>query len=154
EDGTGIIVSTIDKLRSALFNAENSTRHDTVLRLISNIGVVVIDEAHRAEAASYRRVLNALNVEFTSSAKSTIPVLGLTATPLRSQHEETLRLARRFYNQLLSPRNLPQDPADAVDVFRARGILSLPTHRVIPSGGRSIRLTKQQEQYLDEWKEL
>jgi superfamily II DNA or RNA helicase len=154
EEEAGVIVSTIDKLRKVLLETGAGARREAVLRLVPNLGVVVIDEAHRAEAPTYRGVLGAIGIEFTSSAKSTVPVLGLTATPLRSQHEETLRLARRFYKRLLRPRNLPGDAGAALAELRSREVLSRPTHRILPAVGRSLRLTEEQEKHLEEWKDL
>ncbi|MCG3193673.1 MAG: hypothetical protein DIJKHBIC_02927 [Thermoanaerobaculia bacterium] len=154
EDGAGVIVSTVDKLRSVLVDGDGGVCRETVGRLVPSIGAVVIDEAHRAEAPSYRKVLAAVGIEFTSAAKSSVPVLGLTATPLRSQHDETLRLARRFYNRLLRPRNLPEDPAEVLAELRSRQVLSRPTHRLLPPTNRAVRMTEEQEAYLQEWKEL
>jgi DNA repair protein RadD len=150
----GVIVSTIDKLRHTLMGGENTDVRDTLLGP-SFVGVLVIDEAHRAEAKSYREVLDSMGVAFTPSAVSPVPVLGLTATPLRSQHEETLRLARRFYGRLLRPRNLPEDPGSMLIELRNRGVLSRPTHQFLPPASRHpIRLTHAQEEYVAEWKDL
>jgi superfamily II DNA or RNA helicase len=154
EDGTGVIVSTVDKLRKTLVGPGGSIRRDALLRIASGFSAVVIDEAHRAEAPSYRKVLEAIGITFTSAAKTSVPVLGLTATPLRSQHEETLRLARRFYNRLLRPRNLPEDPAAVLLELRGRGVLSRPTHRLLPPLGHKVHMTREQEEYLEEWKDL
>ena len=153
--GTGIIVSTIDKLRKVLIEGGDARpRRDALLSLIPSLRGIVIDEAHRAEAPTYRKVLESIGVEFRSSATNPIAVLGLTATPLRSQHEETLRLARRFYNRLLRPRNLAQDPSGVLSELRSRGVLSHPTHRVLPATGRPVKLTTEEEKYLEEWKDL
>lgn len=149
----GVIVSTIDKLRHALDENEETEMREALLRP-SAIGVIVIDEAHRAEASSYRKVLLSLGVDFTPSARSAIPVLGLTATPLRSQHEETLLLARRFYERLLRPRNLPEDPGGVLTELRSRGVLSRPNHQFLPPGKSRIRLTRAQEDYVAAWKDL
>jgi superfamily II DNA or RNA helicase len=149
----GIIVSTIDKLRKALVDSESGQLREALTRG-GAVGVIVIDEAHRAEAWSYRRVLGALGVEFTGSTQSVTPVLGLTATPLRSQHDETLRLARRFYGRLLRPRNLPEDPAEVLIELRRRGVLANPMHRFLPPNRRVVRLTSAQEEYITEWKDL
>lgn len=153
EEGVaGVIVSTIDKLRSILDCS--GPRSADLLQLAPGLGVVVIDEAHRAEATSYRRVLQQLGIEFSSAAGSRVPVLGLTATPLRSQHEETVRLARRFYSRLLRPTSLPEDAIDTLSFLRERRVLSRPEHRVLPHVGREIKLTEAQERYLEEWKDF
>lgn len=152
-DEDGIIVSTIDKLRSALADNGAGAVHEA-LTGADKVGAIVIDEAHRAEAPSYRRVLQSLAIEFSGTSKAPVPILGLTATPLRSQHEDTLRLAKRFYGRLLRPSILPDDPAVVLADLRSRGVLSNPVHRFLPALGRNIRLTHKQEEYFEEWKDL
>jgi DNA repair protein RadD len=154
EDYGAVVIATIDKLRSVLVESETGELGASMLRISSNLGAIIIDEAHRAEAPSYRKVLESLGVEFASGARSPVPILGLTATPLRSQHEETIRLARRFYNCLLKPRNLSPDPATMIEELRNRGVLSKPSHRVLVRPNKPIRLSKKQEDYLQEWNEF
>jgi superfamily II DNA or RNA helicase len=152
-DEDGIIVTTIDKLRNALVEQEGGAVHEALTRA-GKVGAVVVDEAHRAEASSYRKVLHSLGIEFSGTSQGPIPVVGLTATPLRSQHEETLRLARRFYGRLLRPTNLPEDPGAALAELRTRGVLSYPAHQFLPATGRSVRLSLKQEQYYADWKDF
>ncbi len=47
----------------------------------------MIDEAHRAEAASYRMVLEVIGINFSPSSLFAVPVLGFT-DPLRSERDE------------------------------------------------------------------
>jgi DNA repair protein RadD len=152
-DEDGVIVSTVDKLRNALVDDEGGAVHEALARA-AKVGAIVVDEAHRAEALSYRRVLQSLGVEFSGTSQASVPILGLTATPLRSQHDETLRLARRFYGRLLRPKTLPEDPSTLLAELRSRGILSRPVHEFLPATGRNVRLTDRQEEYLAEWKDL
>jgi|SRR5579875_70293 DNA repair protein RadD len=147
----GVIVATIDKLDETL--REGSPRRGELLRIVPGVRVIVVDEAHRAEAPSYRKVLEDFNVKFASQGRSAVAVLGLTATPLRSQQRETIQLARRFYNRLLRPQNLPADPEELVSALRSRQVLSYPTHRLLPTG-RPICLTQKQEEYLQSWNEF
>jgi superfamily II DNA or RNA helicase len=154
EDSAGVVIATVDKLRSSLPERGSTSSQAPLLRIASNLGVIVVDEAHRAEAPEYRHVLGALGVEFASASQSSVPILGLTATPLRSQHDETIRLAKRFYNCLLRPLNLPADPAEMLYALRERGVLSKPTHRVLAPAGHPVRLTEKQEAHLREWKDL
>ena len=149
----GIIVSTVDKLRSALVEAKDAAAVEA-LTGAERIGAVVVDEAHRAEAQSYRKVLGVFGIEFSGTSQTAVPILGLTATPLRSQHDETLRLARRFYGNLLRPGNLPSDPGEVLAELRSRGVLSRPMHKFLPQTGNSIRLTSKQEDHIAEWKDL
>lgn len=149
-DTDGVIVSTIDKLRSVLGSLDRGVKPQAVL---GEVGTIVIDEAHRADAQSYRHVLGALGVDFSPGSSSAIPVLGLTATPLRSQHDETLRLCKRFDGRLLRPSNLPKEPGEMLTVLRQRQILSTPVHMTLPTG-RTTRLTPAQDNFVRDWNEI
>ncbi|HEY9787571.1 MAG TPA: DEAD/DEAH box helicase family protein [Candidatus Obscuribacterales bacterium] len=149
----GVIVASIDKLRARLDESTSSEARDALLDISSCLGAVVIDEAHRAEAKSYRRVLEALGIPFGTVSESAVPLIGLTATPLRSQHEETLRLAKRFHNRLIRPRSLPEDPLDAIEILRRENILAAVKHVVLPGIG-GIELTEKQERYLEDWNDI
>lgn len=151
EGGPGVIVSTIDKLRYVASTAGKTS--GVIETLAEDLGAIVIDEAHRAEAYSYRWVLEKLGIEFAPRATSPIPVLGLTATPLRSQHSETLKLAKRFYNKLLRPDNLPSGADKMLVALRNRGVLSRPIHRVLPAIGR-IKLSTSEDRHLREWNDF
>lgn len=155
----GVIVATIDKLRSLLGgdspDSPQEEGRDTGRAVMSDVGVVVIDEAHRAEAPSYRGVLaSGLGIDFRGSSSSERPVLGLTATPHRSQDEETSRLARRFYNRLLRPEGFPDDPHEWIGTFREQGILSHAEHVILPHVGGEERLTEEQEEFFQQWNDV
>lgn len=66
-DEDGIVISTVDKLRSVLVDEEGSALHEALTRS-ATIGAIVVDEAHRAEAPSYRRVLQKLGIEFSGGS--------------------------------------------------------------------------------------
>lgn len=147
----GVIIASIDKLRAG-FETRYPEREQALVDLARRVAVVVIDEAHRAEAKSYRNVLEKIGIQFGTTSESEIPVIGLTATPLRSQDEETKRLAKRFGSFLIRPANLPADPLESLEELRRRGVLSRVQHLVLP--GEQIEFTATEEEYLEHWDDL
>jgi DNA repair protein RadD len=130
-----ITVASIQKLH-AIFRRDD--RDSTREELAERLGVVLIDEAHRMLAPTYGEVLRFLGIEVGRGRGSTVPLIGLTATPYRGVDEETSSLARRFHQTLLTPQVLGSDP---VAELRQRGVLSKPVHTVIEHGGRAIAVT-------------
>ena len=94
--------------------------------------VVVFDEAHHVEAPVFRAALS----QMKDVSGSTI--IGLSATPGRSDEEETNRLVSFFDGNLLWSRLLKPN---AVQVLQRRGILARLTFRDIPAP-RSSQLPK------------
>jgi DNA repair protein RadD len=150
--GDGVIVASIQKLH-AIFRAEDHTnpKREPLQELGGNIAAIIIDEAHSALAKSYSDVLGFLGAPFKTRGHSPIPVVGLTATPFRSQDIETRQLVGRFRGRLLTPTCLPAEP---IESLRHRGVLARPTHRVLPSGAGPVTLTEAQKKYVEEWKDL
>jgi superfamily II DNA or RNA helicase len=150
--GHGVIVASIQKLHT-IFRSEDESnpKREALQELGGNIVAIVIDEAHSALAKSYSDVLGFLGAPFTARGHSPIPVAGLTATPFRSQDEETRLLVARFHKRLLTPACLPDEP---LEFLRERGVLARPTHRVLASGARSVKLTEAHRKYLEDWKDF
>jgi superfamily II DNA or RNA helicase len=96
------------------------------------LGLLVIDEAHRAAAPSYRRVINGLLGEGRAT-----PVVGLTATPFRREYVEddpeggTEELRSIFLN-LIEPTTTLGDNIRAT--LQERGILARPVFSTIVTG--------------------
>jgi DNA repair protein RadD len=131
-----VTVASIQKLH-AIYRQDDEVKRDELQELAEGTGVVVVDEAHRVLAPTYGQVLSSLGVEF-GGRTSTVPLLGLTATPYRGVDEETKTLARRFHGRLLTSQTLGDDP---IGELRRRRVLSSPTHSVIAHGGREISMT-------------
>lgn len=126
-----VVVTTIQKLSSA--------KQDDVRTGLSNsVDVVVIDEAHRSLAPVYHRVLDALGIrsrrarfllepsvesdDIQATASRGAPVLlGLTATPRRSDDGDTRALLRMYDNTVIRPNFAGRRPVDAL---REAGVLS------------------------------
>jgi DNA repair protein RadD len=81
------------------------------------VDIVIIDEAHRASATTFARVVR-------QSAKAGAFVIGLSATPGRATAEECERLSELFEGRLVIPSVLGRNPVTAL---RKRGVLVEPT---------------------------
>jgi superfamily II DNA or RNA helicase len=133
-----VTVASIQKLHAIFRQDDDDVRREELEELRDRLGVVVVDEAHRALAATYGEVLGFLGIEFGGSRRSATPLLGLTATPYRAVDDETRRLAGRFHGRLLTSSILGADP---VGELRRRRVLSNPIHSVIEHGGQAISIS-------------
>jgi superfamily II DNA or RNA helicase len=95
-------------------------------------GLVVLDECHHAITLSYSNLLRWLDAEAPrrdAQQKDEPPIVGLSATPFRTDDEESKRLARRFDN-----RWLPADQEALHARLRTQGVLAEAVYEVPPSG--------------------
>jgi superfamily II DNA or RNA helicase len=132
-----IVVASIQKLHAIRRGEDADARREHLASLASDIGAVIVDEAHRMLAPSYTEVLEFLGINMARDRTSSIPLLGLTATPFRGASDETQDLVTRFHGRLLRPLGLGDDP---VGTLRAQGVLSHPDHEVLHYDGRAIPL--------------
>ncbi|OBF21611.1 hypothetical protein A5725_13540 [Mycobacterium kubicae] len=116
----GVLVASIQKLRAAQRGHGREMTPEDLQIVGESTGVIVIDEAHRALAPIYSGVLASLGINFRRKSGETA-LVGLTATPRRTSHDETNRLRRRFNNRILNAPTLGQDP---VQTLRGQGILA------------------------------
>lgn len=85
-------------------------------------GLVVVDECHHAIAPSYTQLLRWLDAEAPrpgAPEKDEPPIIGLSATPFRTDVEERQRLARRFDSHWL-----PAEQEQLYTRLQARGVLA------------------------------
>jgi hypothetical protein len=91
-------------------------------------GLILIDEAHRAAAPTYRSILT----EFAGN--NTVTVLGLTATPFRHEYaaqdpEAGARELRQLFEGIIEPvRTLGDDPRLTL---QSRGYLAKPVWEMV-----------------------
>jgi len=100
--------------------------------LRQSLSVLLIDEAHRAGAPIYRRILRDL-----LPSEHPVSVAGLTATPFRMEYfnddpEGGTRALRDIFGELIEPiRTLGEDPSKRLEKLRHMGILARPDSRTI-----------------------
>jgi len=94
--------------------------------LLNNSSILIIDEAHRAAARTFSRVVR-------DAERCGAQIVGLTATPGRARNEETLVLSELFDGRMIVPPLLGKDPVKAL---RKRGILATPKFIALNASGR------------------
>lgn len=95
-------------------------------------GLVVVDECHHAITPSYSALLRWLDAEAPrrdSPDKEEPPIVGLSATPFRTDDDESQRLARRF-----DSRWLPSDQEQLYYRLRRQGVLAEACYEPLDSG--------------------
>jgi superfamily II DNA or RNA helicase len=95
-------------------------------------GLVVVDECHHAITPSYSALLRWLDAEAPHPGATETddpPVIGLSATPFRTDDDESQRLARRFDNQWL-----PSDQERLFARLRLQGVLARAHYESLESG--------------------
>lgn len=118
------VVASIQTLNSRLSDAE--------LAWLRKPGLVVVDECHHAVTPSYTNLLRWLDAEASrqgSEARDEPPIIGLSATPFRTDDNEAKRLARRF-----DDRWLPQGQEALYHRLRAQGVLAEAVYESLESG--------------------
>jgi len=132
---SNIFFAGFDKLNAALKKNEyclESIRTDCRL--------IVVDEAHKTEAPTYKNAILSLLGNDTA-------VVGLTATPGRTYKEETESLANFYFGRLIE---LPDTHGDGViAMLRNRGVLSKADYRAIMTE-IDVPLTNADKKYMEE----
>lgn len=95
-------------------------------------GLVVVDECHHAITPSYSALLRWLDAEAPRAGttdKDEPAIVGLSATPFRTDDDESHRLAKRFDN-----RWLPADQERLYDRLLSQGVLARAQYESLDSG--------------------
>ena len=119
-----VVVASIQTLNSRM-GAEG-------LAWLRKPGLVVVDECHHAITPSYSNLLRWLDAEAPqrdAQQKEEPPIVGLSATPFRTDDDESQRLAKRFDN-----RWLPADQEALYARLRRQGVLAQAVYEAAPSG--------------------
>jgi len=123
-DQNQVVVATIQKLDVCIPKRQYSW--------LARAKAVVIDEAHRATATSYTKLLEWLGM---GRNQDRVPLIGLSATPYRgTSAEETDRLVKRFGGKRLDA--VGEDP---YKTLQEMGVLSNVEHRLLT--GSDVSLT-------------
>lgn len=97
-DQGGVVFASYDLFHSVLKRIEDP-RRDSLLSLINRTDYLIVDEAHSAIADTYEECVRAfINNDITQ-------IVGLSATPIRQDAEESELLVRLFSNNLISVRD-------------------------------------------------
>ena len=121
-----VLISTPQRVVNLL--KSNSDQAQTVVAdLRKSLGTLIVDEAHRAAAPSYRNILRDLVTDG-------VPVVGLTATPFRMEYNEKDQDAgttelRNLFRTLIEPTE--SLGGSIRDVLQARGVLAKPSFQTI-----------------------
>ena len=121
----------------------NSRMGGDGLAWLRNPGLVIVDECHHAITPSYTNLLRFLDAETPrpgATMKEEPPILGLSATPFRTDDEESQRLARRF-----DSRWLPANQDALHGRLRVQGVLANVDSEALKSG---IDLTPEEIERL------
>jgi DNA repair protein RadD len=156
-DECDVVVATIQKLDQANPDDELDTG-----ALFANVGIIIVDEAHRANSPSYRRLFERFGLLPKQSAppwqlaldpgseptERQIPaIVGLTATPRRSGVGETEALHRLFGGTILRPRNLG---ADHLTALRSVGVLAQVDNKVLRYRHQAAHI-RDEQRYIDHY---
>lgn len=144
-DAPTVVVASIQTLNNRIGATE--------IEGLSKPGLVVIDECHHAITPSYSKVLRWLDAEAPrpgATPKDEPLIVGLSATPFRTDDEESQRLARRFDN-----RWLPSDQKRLHARLLSQGVLARAEYEPLNSG---VGLTDDEiaclEQLPEPWEGL
>lgn len=115
-----------------------------VLDWLRKPGLVVVDECHHAITPSFTSLLRWLDAESPrpgASVQDEPPIVGLSATPFRTDDDDSQRLARRF-----NSRWLPSDQENLYERLREQGVLAYPLYQELRSG---VSLTDEELEGLN-----
>ena len=113
------IVGGFQKLHSSLRKNPNVFEH-----ISPRVGLIVVDEAHKAVAPTYREVISNL---MGNNSK----LIGLTATPGRTDFDETKEMSEFFFTSKVNI-NAP-DGISEIEMLKKRKVLSQVTYVPIES---------------------
>ena len=104
--------------------------------------MILIDEAHHAVAPSYKSIIDTIRKE-----RPDAKLLGLTATPVRGNDEDTKRLKKLFDNKIIY--------STGVSDLIAKGFLATPVYKKV-STNEDIEsyTTKDEHKYIKRWGEM
>ncbi|HEX4962089.1 MAG TPA: DEAD/DEAH box helicase family protein [Thermoanaerobaculia bacterium] len=150
----GVLVTTPHRLLN-LLDGKTRGSEAVLADLVTALGLIVVDEAHRAAAPSYRRILETL-----APPERPVSVVGLTATPFRMEYlgddpEEGTRELKEIFHRLVEPvRTLGVRPRITLQEMGvlARPVfdtLRTPTTIRLPDPPASALLSEQELERLD-----
>ncbi len=115
--GATVLISTPQRIAN-LTDGKTKGGSGFLERLDESLGLVLIDEAHRAAAPMYQRILGRI-----TSSTSKPSVVGLTATPFRLEYaqddpEAGTRELTAIFERLVEPTMLGENPCAALQAMQ------------------------------------
>ncbi|WP_203749511.1 sacsin N-terminal ATP-binding-like domain-containing protein [Catellatospora bangladeshensis] len=110
---------------------------------LRNASLVLVDEAHTAYNTEYTRILEHLGLTHRATPRH---LVGLTATPYRSNKEETRLLVQRFGDRRLDEGVFPDEP---VKHLQSLGVLARVQHREL--AGTSLILSQHELETVEQF---
>lgn len=149
-----VIVSTPQRLTNLLEGKSRGSEF-VIQDLLDALGVVVIDEAHRAAAPMYRSILDSL-----IRSDRRLSVFGLTATPFRREYfdrdpEKGTRDLKEIFHDLVEPdETLGVDPRaklEEMSILARPEFLTIETETTIsiPDPPESWELSENEMERID-----
>jgi DNA repair protein RadD len=135
DNANAFVVTSFQKLHSAV--RRNSPRASSMRRHVS---LIVVDEAHKAIAPTYRAAIRAVTNDQTR-------VVGLTATPGRTFREETEELAEFFFRTLVGIQ--PPAGVSVIRYLREKKVLARASYDPLETS-RTYTLTDSERRTLEE----
>lgn len=122
-----VIISTPNRIAN-LIGGEQVVADTTIDALRSGLRLIVVDEAHRAAAPSYSKIIDM----FAAGTRPHVSLIGLTATPFREVNvvngdsDAGAAQLQRIFENITEPTESLEigEGREPIDVLQERGILS------------------------------
>jgi DNA repair protein RadD len=135
DERSAFVVTSFQKLHAAL-----KREPDALQELRDRVGLVIVDEAHKSVAPTYKRATKAL-------LGSETRLVGLTATPGRTVEEESAELARFYFNTLVGIQT--PDGGSVIRYLKEREILALADYDSIETR-ITFELTAKEREHVEQ----
>ncbi|QXE87357.1 DEAD/DEAH box helicase family protein [Geomonas nitrogeniifigens] len=146
-----VLIASVDQLHAWLKNKEEA--FESLRGHLDRVCCCVVDEAHGLLTKEYSNVLTKLGLK-QHKKWQTVPkapvVIGLTATPWKSNDDDTRSLSKYFGEKLIRPQRLNDKP---IETLRNEKYLAEVTHRLLKIKG-SPALTPRQLQHINTFKDI
>ena len=136
-DKSMFIVGGFQKIHSALTKEEGRSAFEAIR---DRIGLIVVDEAHKAVAPTYKEAIRNLS-------SSNTKIIGLTATPGRADEEETEEMSEFFFESKVDIS--PPGGESEIEFLKRERVLSKIEYIPIRTN-LNIKLTASQKRKMEE----
>lgn len=141
-----VVIGTIQTL-------EKREKQESWFDNVASLDLVVCDEAHGSISPTYTRVLQGLGLTHRARQEDDErKLLGLTATPYRSDEDRTRTLVNRYGRMRLDKGAFPNDdPEKDVQYLQAHGVLSVADFDEIKGGIYRLNPSEVEQMQTEPW---